>query len=35
MPCLLTLIALSAPRLVVALLWLFSNWFTGSVQHRR
>jgi hypothetical protein len=29
MPCLLTLIALSAPRLVVALLWLFSNWFTG------
>jgi len=28
MPCLLTLIALSTPRLVVALLWLFSNWFS-------
>ena len=29
MPCLLTLVALSAPRLVVAVLWLFSSWFTG------
>ena len=29
MPCLLTLVALSAPRLVIALLWLFSSWFTG------
>ena len=29
MPCLLTLVALSAPRLVIALLWLFSSWFAG------
>ncbi len=29
MPCLLTLIALTAPRLVIVLVWLFSNWFTG------
>jgi hypothetical protein len=29
MPCLLTLIALAAPRLVIALLWLFTRWFTG------
>ena len=27
MPCLLTLLALLAPRLVVALLWLFTTWF--------
>jgi len=29
MPCLLALLALLAPRVVVALLWLFSDWFTG------
>ena len=29
MPCLLLLLALVTPRLVVALLWLFSNWFQG------
>ena len=29
MPCLLTLLALSAPRLVVACLWFLSNWFRG------
>ena len=29
MPCLLTLIALAAPRLVIVLIWLSSNWFTG------
>jgi hypothetical protein len=29
MPCLLTLIALSAPRLVIILVWLLSSWFTG------
>jgi hypothetical protein len=29
MPCLLALIALAAPRLVIALLWLFTGWFTG------
>ncbi len=29
MPCLLVLLALVMPRLVVALLWLFTNWFRG------
>lgn len=29
MPCLLSLMALATPRLVVALLWFFSNWFRG------
>lgn len=29
MPCLLTLLALVTPRLVIVLLWLFSNWFAG------
>jgi hypothetical protein len=29
MPCLLALLALAAPRLVVFLLWFFTNWFTG------
>ncbi len=29
MPCLLALLALITPRLVVFLLWLFSNWFRG------
>ena len=29
MPCLLTLIALAAPRLVIVLIWLSSHWFTG------
>jgi hypothetical protein len=29
MPCLLTLVALAAPRLVVALLWFFTGWFSG------
>mgnify|MGYP000862985011 FL=1 len=29
MPCLLTLLALATPRLVVVLLWLFSDWFHG------
>ena len=27
MPCLLGLLALLTPRLVVVLVWLFSNWF--------
>ena len=27
MPCLLTLIALITPRLVIAVLWLFTRWF--------
>lgn len=29
MPCLLVVIALAAPRLVVALLWFFTSWFAG------
>jgi len=29
MPCLLVLLALVMPRLVVFLLWLFTNWFRG------
>ncbi len=29
MPCLLTLLAFFTPRLVIALLWFFSNWFHG------
>ncbi len=29
MPCLLALLALVTPRLVVALLWLFTAWFRG------
>ncbi len=29
MPCLLTVLALVTPRLVILLLWFFSNWFQG------
>ena len=29
MPCLLTLVALAAPRLVIACLWLLTSWFRG------
>lgn len=29
MPCLLVLLALAAPRLVVAFLWFFTHWFQG------
>jgi hypothetical protein len=29
MPCLFAVLALVTPRLVVALLFLFSRWFTG------
>ncbi len=29
MPCLLALLALAAPRLVVFLLWFFTQWFRG------
>jgi len=29
MPCLVIVLSLAAPRLVVVLLWLFSNWFQG------
>jgi hypothetical protein len=30
MPCLLALLALAAPRLVVFVLWFFTNWFRGT-----
>lgn len=29
MPCFLALLALLAPRIVVALLWFFTTWFRG------
>jgi hypothetical protein len=29
MACLLAILALAAPRVVVALVWFFSNWFQG------
>jgi hypothetical protein len=29
MPCLFALFALIAPRIVLALLWFFTTWFTG------
>jgi hypothetical protein len=29
MACLLAIFALITPRVVIFLLWLFSNWFTG------
>jgi hypothetical protein len=29
MPCLFALLALLTPRLVIILLWLFTNWFRG------
>lgn len=29
MPCLFALIALAAPRIVIALLWFFTTWFNG------
>lgn len=32
MPCLFALLALVTPRLVIALLWLFSDWFAGLFE---
>ena len=29
MPCLATIIALAAPRLLIALLWMLTSWFRG------
>jgi membrane protease YdiL (CAAX protease family) len=29
MPCLLVIFALATPRLVIAVLWFFTNWFNG------
>lgn len=33
MPLIPILIALFLPRLVIALTWLFSDWFAGTVPH--
>lgn len=32
MPCILALLALAFPRLVIVLLWLLTNFFTGVYQ---
>ena len=29
MPCLATIIALAAPRLLMIILWIFTHWFRG------
>ncbi len=29
MPCFAVIIALAAPRLVIAVLWFFTTWFSG------
>jgi hypothetical protein len=29
MPCLFAIFALLTPRILIVLVWLFSNWFTG------
>lgn len=29
MPCLLTFIAISFPRILIAVLWIFTEWFSG------
>lgn len=29
MPCFAVVIALAAPRVLIALLWLFTSWFVG------
>ena len=29
MPCLMVLLALCVPRVVIVLLWLFTQWFSG------
>jgi hypothetical protein len=34
MPLLIGIIALCAPRFVIAMLWLFSTWFTGVFETR-
>ena len=32
MPCLLVVFALATPRLVIAVLWFFTNWFKGLFE---
>ena len=29
MPCLATILALATPRLLIAILWMFTSWFRG------
>jgi hypothetical protein len=33
MPCFATIIALAAPRLLIAVLWMFTHWFRGVFDH--
>ena len=33
MPCLVALIALIAPRITIALLWIFTGWFRGMFDN--
>jgi hypothetical protein len=33
MPCFATIIALAAPRLLIALLYVFTHWFRGVFDH--
>ena len=33
MPCLLVILALVTPRLLIALLWLLTGWFTGVLPN--
>ena len=33
MPCLATIIALATPRLLIAILWMFTHWFRGVFDH--
>src|SRR5438309_9541013 len=33
MPCIMTLLALAAPRLVVAELWFFTHWIRGVFEN--
>lgn len=32
MPCFLAVLALFVPRLVIVLVWLFSNWFDAAFE---
>lgn len=32
MPCLIVVLALAAPRLVIVVLWLFTEWFRGLFE---
>ena len=32
MPCIVALIALAFPRILIAVLWFFTNWFSGVFE---